>query len=357
MEREPVRFLVDELEGCLDEARSAVATLVGADPDDLAFCPNATTAVNAVLRSLDFSRGDELVVTDHAYNACRNVLDYVAARAGARVVVARVLFPLVKATTTWSAPCVPVLMPRTQLAPRSRDESDGRRLPDRARWSRCRRARRRHASSTRARPGMLPLSICAIGAAYYTGNLHKWCCAPKGATAFLYVRRDRQAGQAVDDQPRRELAARGSLALPSRVRLDRHLRSDGRASVAGGVCFIASLVPGGWPAVMARNRALAREARQEIVTALGAKLPCPDAMIGTLAALELPDARTITPPASSLYTEPLHRALEERHRIQVPIVPWPEPPRRLVRISAHLYNRIDEYRRLGAALRDELARE
>jgi isopenicillin-N epimerase len=357
MEREPVRFLVDELEGCLDEARSAVATLVGADPDDLAFCPNATTAVNAVLRSLDFSRSDELVVTDHAYNACRNVLDYVAARAGARVVVARVPFPLAGDDDVVGAVRA-ALTPRTKLALLDHVTSPTGVVFPIARLVAMLAEKNVDTLVDGAHgPGMLPLDLHAIGAAYYTGNLHKWCCAPKGA-AFLHVRRDRQA------RVRPWTISHGANSPRedrSRFRLefDWTGTSDPTAalSVPAALRFVASLVPGGWPAVMARNRALALEARQEIVTALGAKLPCPDAMIGTLAALELPDARTITPPASSLYTEPLHRALEERHRIQVPIVPWPEPPRRLVRISAHLYNRIDEYRRLGAALRDELARE
>ncbi|MGH7894153.1 MAG: aminotransferase class V-fold PLP-dependent enzyme, partial [Candidatus Binatia bacterium] len=112
-----------------------------------------------------------------------------------------------------------------------------------------------------------------------------------------------------------------------------------------------------WPEVMARNRALALEARAVLAAALAIAPPCPDAMIGSLAALPLPDAPRITPPTSSLYAEPLQQVLIDRHQIQVPIAPWPAPPRRLVRVSAHLYNRIDEYRRLADALKDELARE
>ena len=51
MERHPIQFLDVELEGLLDRARAALAEFVGAQPDDLAFVPNATTGVNTVLRS------------------------------------------------------------------------------------------------------------------------------------------------------------------------------------------------------------------------------------------------------------------------------------------------------------------
>src|SRR5262245_62999354 len=94
MEAGPVRFLSRDLDDRLDIARAALAAFVGADPDDLGFVVNATTGVNAVLRSLAFERGDELLTTDHAYNACRNTLDFVASRAGVQIVVARVPFPL-----------------------------------------------------------------------------------------------------------------------------------------------------------------------------------------------------------------------------------------------------------------------
>ncbi len=78
-------------------ARRTLAQFVGADTDDLVFVPNATTGVNTVLRSLKFKRGDELLTTDHAYNACRCALDFVAARAGARVVMVKIPFPLASA--------------------------------------------------------------------------------------------------------------------------------------------------------------------------------------------------------------------------------------------------------------------
>src|SRR5438128_11328444 len=63
IEVEPVRFLARDVEGHLDRAREVLAEFVGADPDDLAFVPNATTGFNSVLRSLVLESGDELVTT------------------------------------------------------------------------------------------------------------------------------------------------------------------------------------------------------------------------------------------------------------------------------------------------------
>ena len=62
----------------LRQQRAAMAEFVGADADDLVFVSNSTAGVNTVLRSLMFQPGDELLVTDFAYNACRNALDFVA---------------------------------------------------------------------------------------------------------------------------------------------------------------------------------------------------------------------------------------------------------------------------------------
>ena len=94
LEREPMDFLWRTLPRRLEEARGALGAFLGSDPDLLAFVPNATAGVNAVVRSLSLSPGDEILTTDHAYGACRKALEHVAARAGARVVAAAVPFPL-----------------------------------------------------------------------------------------------------------------------------------------------------------------------------------------------------------------------------------------------------------------------
>jgi hypothetical protein len=77
--------------------------------------PNATTGVNAVLRSLAFESGDELLVTSHTYAACRKTVDFVASRTGAKVVVANLPFPCRDEQEIIEA-VLQCVSPRTRLA-------------------------------------------------------------------------------------------------------------------------------------------------------------------------------------------------------------------------------------------------
>src|SRR5687767_4003099 len=83
LEREPVRFLVDALEPLADQVRLELATRFGADPEGIAFVPNATTGLATVLDSLDIAAGDEILVTNHGYAAAHNVVTRAAETAGA----------------------------------------------------------------------------------------------------------------------------------------------------------------------------------------------------------------------------------------------------------------------------------
>ena len=353
MEAEPVRFLGRELDDRLDAARAALAAFVGADPDDLAFISNATSGVNAVLRSLTLSPGDELLTTDHAYGACRNTLDFVAARTGAKVTVAVIPFPVVSADAIVDA-VVAKVTPRTRLALLDHITSPtGFILPmERLIAELGRRGVETLVDGAHA-PGMIALDLRALGATYYSANCHKWICAPKGS-AFLWVRRDRQA----EIHPLTiSHGATGVRPDRSRFRLefDWTGTQDPTAwlTVPKAIEYMGGLVPGGWPALMARNRALALAARELLCVAAGSPPLCPDAMIGSLASVILPDRPTKE--TGWRLRDPLQARLFDQWGIEVPIMRW--PVKRLLRISAQLYNSPEQYAHLAQALREELATE
>jgi isopenicillin-N epimerase len=349
-EREPVRFVDRMLEGLLDETRVSVGAFVGADPEDLAFVANATTGVNTVLQSLPLGKADDLVVTDHAYNACRNALDHCAERTGARVQVVRVPFP-VRDPDEILASVLSVITPRTRLALLDHVTSPTALIFPVARLVRELTARGVETLIDGAHaPGMVPLDLRAIGATYYTANFHKWCCAPKGA-GMLYVQRDRQK------QIRPLVISHG--ATSQRTNRSRFLlefdwtgTQDMSAilSIPYALRYLDGLVPGGFTALMPMNHALALEARRILADRLHLQLPCPDEMVGSMAAMPLPGA-------ASNDAESLHTALQDRWKIEVPVFPWPAMPERLVRVSAQIYNHRAEYERLADALASELARE
>jgi isopenicillin-N epimerase len=350
LERQPVRFFVRELEQLWDEAREALAKFLGAAADDVVFVPNATTGINTVLRSLSFRPGDELLVTDHEYNACRNALNVTAERTGVRVVVASIPFPL-----NGAADCIePILRSvtsRTRLVMLDHVTSQTGILFPIAELLRELNGRGIESLIDGSHaPGMISLNLSELGATFYTGNCHKWLCAPKGA-AFLWVRRDRQ------DCIRPLVISHGANSPRtdrSRFLIEFAWTGTGdptaALSVPEALRFMESLTPGGWPAIAQRNRALTLAARRLLCQALRIAPPCPDEFIGSLASLPIRDAVGTSPMKSPLYLDPLQDQLLDGHGIEVPVIPWPAPPKRLLRISAQLYNSLPQYERLAGAL-------
>jgi isopenicillin-N epimerase len=180
LERQPVEFLALErrFPELLDGARVRLAAYVGADAGDLAFAPNATTAMNAVVRSLALEPGDEVLLGDAEYGGLELLWQYVARRTGARLV--RRPFPELDPGA------------RTRVLFCSHVEWTTGRVNDVGEI--CRRAREAGALSIvdgAHAPGQVDLDLASLGADVYAGNCHKWLCAPKGS-GFLYARRDVQ---------------------------------------------------------------------------------------------------------------------------------------------------------------------
>jgi isopenicillin-N epimerase len=351
-----VRFLSGDLPALLDDARLAVARFLCADPDGLAFVPNATTGINTVVQSLRFEPGDEILTDDHEYNATVNALRAVAARDGARVVVARIPFPIGGQGAARDA-ILAAVTARTRLAMISHVTSPtalvlpiGEIVAELDRRGIDTIVDGAHA------PGMVPVDVDALGAAYWAGNGHKWLCGPKG-TGMLWVRADRR------ERIHPLVVSHGANAdLDGRARYRHEFDWMGTADPTGYLALpaaidwmrdVAAPAGGGWPGVMAVNRALVIEGRDRVLAALGIEPPSPDAMIGSMAAVPLgrvPDQR-----AAAL----LGQVLERDDRIQVPVGPWPARsaraddavPRILLRLSAQRYNEPADYERLADALR------
>jgi isopenicillin-N epimerase len=350
LESEPVRFFERRYQVLLNQAREKLAGFVGASPGNLVFVANATTGVNTVLRSLDLRSGDELLTTNHEYNACRNALAEVARASGASVVVADVPYPLRSEDEVLDA-VLDRLTPRTRILLVDHVTSQtGLVLPV------ANLVREAQLSGVDVlvdgahAPGMVGLDLEKLGAAYYTGNCHKWLCAPKGA-AFLYVRED------LRKSVRPLVISHGANASTDR-RSRFHLEHDWTGtcdpsawlSVPAAIAEVERMAEGGWSEVRQRNHEMAVAARELLCEALGADAACPDSMVGSMATVVLPDSDG-GEKKDAFSRDALQDALYREWAIEVPVIPWPSPPGRLLRISAQLYNSRAQYEYLAEALR------
>ncbi len=347
LEREPLYFFTQEYEALLDQARNKLAQFIGAESDNLVFVSNATSGVNTVLRSLIFEPGQEILITNHTYNACRNTLDYVAERSGVTIKVVALPFPLESARMVTegilnqvssktrlvmldhiTSPTA-LIFPLEEIIPElNRQEIET--LIDGA-----------HA------PGAIPLNLKALGATYYTGNCHKWLCSPKGA-GFLYVTPEKQAQI-------RPLTISHGANSPRTDRSRFQLEFDWMGTndptpylaVPKAIEWMDSLFKGGWEEIRARNHQLIITARKLLLDVLDLPSPCSQEMLGCMAAIPL---GRILPS-----TESIEQHLRKDYYLQVPIFPWTDPETSILRISAQVYNSLEEFTYLGEVLKKVLA--
>lgn len=333
LERQPVEFLGRRHDALLDDARAAIGRYLNAGADNLAFVPNTTVGLNTAARSLPLADGDEILTTDHEYGALDYTWDFVCRQTGARYVRRHIPLPVTTVEAFVEAFWQGVT-PRTRVIFISHITSPTALVfPIAAIVQRARDAGIITVVDGAHVPGHLPLDLTALGADVYSGNFHKWLCAPKGS-AFLYV------------APRLH-----ALVAPPTVSWGWSLNAtfvskmqyQGTRDIASYLATpdaIAFQQAHDWPTVRERCHTLAANARRRISALTGLAPLQPDSAdwFGQMVTLPLP----------ACDTDALKKRLYDDYRIEVPVMVWHDQP--VIRVSFQGYNDEADLDRLVAAL-------
>jgi len=330
----PNGFFTRALADAVDAVRIRVAAFVQADPAAVVLQPNVTWGASTVLASFPLKPGDEVLITDDTYAAVRAAASYACARSGAQLVQAA-LPPLGERDGADIVTAVEDrLSPRTRLAIVDHITSPSAVAVDPyAIVARCRANGTAVLIDGAHAPGMLSLDVRAIGADFYTGNFHKWCCAPWGS-AYL----------AVAPQWREELRA----AVPGSevyrgfpAGLEWWGTADYSALLATPFA-LDTLGAAGVEVLLERNTALVNEGAGLVAAALGQQSPSPTSI--AMITLQLP--RRLAWDIESA------RALRQRvaDDIGAEIMTTMARGSAALRLSAQAYNRVEDYERLARYL-------
>ena len=327
MEAQPSRFMRAELPQALRHAAGRLAEFLGAEAQDLAFVSNATEGCNAVLRSLVFAPGDEIVVLGHVYGAVRNTIQYLCDRFGTRLIEAKMPFPRLDETelvTSLNA----AFTPRTRLVVIDHiTSSSAMVLPLPAMIAACHSAGVPILVDGAHGPGHVDIDLTALGADYYVGNCHKWLMAAKGC-AFIWARRDRRDG--LHPTVISHGYGKGFLA-----EFDWTGTFDPSAylSVTAALDFHAEL---GGADLRARNAELAAEAAALLAGRLGTETASGNAVAGAMALVRLPASGD----RATALRDGLLAAGTDAPVQSLAGSAW-------LRLSAHAYNDITDYQALA----------
>lgn len=350
IELDPVRFYKSDLERYSDDARQAVARLVNCDAGDLALVPNGTIAMSSVILNLALEPGDEVVVTSHEYQATINELARVTARAGARIVVARVTFPRVTPDDAVAA-IEAAITPRTRLVIVSHIASATSLMMPVERIVPLVRARGIDILIDGAHaPGQITVDLHALRPTYYAASCHKWLGASKG-TGFLYADPERQ--KRIKPVA---MSCRTHLSRPERKAFLCDFDYVGTEDPTGNlvlpvaIAHLSAQHPDGLAGLQRRNHDTVMTGARLVTNAVGVEQPVPESMTASMVSVCLPVPKTGVP-KGRLFDDALWDALVLDHRIQAPCWGLAGVHPRLMRVSCQWHNTMADFEKLAAAIK------
>ena len=340
--RELMRLVPDEPGAprpLLRQAAEEVGAFLGARGDDLVFVDNASTGISAVLRSIDFRAGDEILLLDQAYGAVVKAAEFVARAVGARVVTVATPWPARADTAAATLDAVErAVTPRTRLAILDHVSSHSALLlPVADMVARCRARGVPVLVDGAHAPGAIHLDIEAVGADWYVGNLHKWAFAPR-ACGFLWVA---PAQRATLHPP----VISWGLDVGLTQEFDWTGTRDPSPALCApaGIAFMRDVL--GLDAMRAWNHDLAWRMAHTLSARWGQPFDTPEAMVGCMASVALP-ARIVA--LGERAAPALKDWLWHARRIEAQVLAIDGQP--CVRLAAQVYNDEADYERLAQAV-------
>ena len=348
IERHPSRFMIRELMSLgmsappeaprLRAAADRVAAFLGASGDGLVFVDNASSGVNAVLRSIDFEPGDEILVPDHAYGGVARAAAFIARQRGAIIKLVELPFPASDGAAFIGA-IEHAITPRTRLALLDHVSSETALVMPLAAMAAACRARGVPVLVDGAHaPGAIEVDIEGLGVDWYAANLHKWCFAPRSC-GVLWAAPQRRAGLhpgviswgISNDDWLQEFDWTGTrdpspwLAAPA------------------ALDFMQGVL--GVDAMRAHNHRLAWQSAQRLGERWGRRWTTPESMVGCMVSVPLPERLGAGEVANA---QRLRDALLFEHGIEAPVIArsgalW-------VRLSMQVYNDESDIDRLEKAV-------
>jgi isopenicillin-N epimerase len=338
IESNPVRFYGQGVVDRIIHTRRHLAGFLGADPEGSALLANTTAGVSLVLQSVRLEPADEVLLTDHVYGAVDLAVRRRCRRAGATV--RSVPLPLDASDGEIVARVRSALRPgKTKLLVIEHVSSATAKLfPVRDVAAAAREHEIPLLVDAAHVPGMLPVDVGALGADFWVGNLHKWAFAPRG-TALLSV--------APEWRRRIEplvVSWEQEQGFPLSVEYQGTIDYTPWLAAPIGLFTLRTL---GWEAVREHNAALVAHGQQVVGAALGlgpADLPHPGDAEVSMRVVPLP-AGLATNSAEAIA---LRAYLADKLATEVQVSSW--NGRGLLRLSAQVYNRADEYDRFAERL-------
>ena len=338
LENEPVRHLAYDIYPLLEQSRKSLSKYIGCDKDDIIFTPNPSTALNTVIKSLDLTKGDEILTTNHEYGALDKTWSFICKKTGAKYIKQKINLPLIS-NENFINQFVSGITDKTKIIFLSHITSSTALIFPAEEI--CKIAKKKNIMCIidgAHVPGHMKLDISTIDPDVYVGACHKWMCSPKGVS-FLYVKKSLQ--NMIDPL----VVSWGYEAEePGHSQFLDYHQWQGTRDMSAYLTIpktIEFLNKNKWNEVGSECREINLWARKEINQLLSQKSLCSEKFLGQMSSIYLN------------FKNPIQTQIDFyiKYNIQIPFIMWNNTS--LIRISIQAYNEKEDVYKLLDAIKRE----